>query len=222
MAVRLSVVLVQSSRMSGLQSGINAELVFQLMGVAGVDLSIVNSLNPSEIAETDRMMLSALDSDLAVVDWSDLDETLAKLAALGVNGIRSPHQLDRDVPPVPLGNRRVYLVDLRNGHKPDEVVSAMKQLLDQRRVVAVPLMLGGMAKGADVTKKPVPASNAATQVTAEKVDSLPKPASPGPIKLPGANTGQVAAAGLARKPSIDQPSESDLDALVDGLNASDW
>jgi hypothetical protein len=146
MAVRLSVLLVQSSRMSGLQSGINAELVFQLMGVPGIDLSIVNSLNPAEIAETDRLLLSSLETDLAVLDWRDADDSLAALANLGVVGTRAPHQLDPRTPAAQPGKRRIYLVDLRSGDSPATVVNAMKQLLDQRRIVAVPLVIGGLPK----------------------------------------------------------------------------
>jgi len=222
MAVRLSVVLVQSSRMSGLQSGINADLVFQLMGVTGVDLSIVNSLNELEIAETDRMMLSALDSDFAVVDWSDLDETLTKLAALGINGIRSPHQLDPDAPAVPLGIRRIYLVDLRNGYKPEEVVAAMKRLLEQRRVVAVPLSIGGLDKVAGATNRPAPIPTIAAQMSAGKTASIQKLVAPGDNTQPGSYTSKKATDESSNKASKGEPSDGDLDALVDGLNAGDW
>jgi hypothetical protein len=212
MSVRLNVLLVQSSRMSGLQSGINADLVFQLMGVPGVDLSIVNSLNPAEIAETDRLLLSSFQNDLAVLDWRDVDDSLAALAILGVSGARAPHQLDPTTPAVQTGTRRIYLVDLRSGDSPAAVVSAMKQLLDQRRVVAVPLIIGGMAK--------------------PKMHSATNPVSPPSIVAPPSPTPQPTKAPtvVAHTPHLDgghasvrrEPSDRDLDALVDGLNSGDW
>jgi len=212
MSVRLNVLLVQSSRMSGLQSGINADLVFQLMGVPGVDLSIVNSLNPAEIAETDRLLLSSFQNDLAVLDWRDVDDSLAALAILGVSGARAPHQLDPKTPSVQSGTRRIYLIDLRFGDSPAAVVSAMKQLLDQRRVVAVPLIIGGMAK---------PKMHSATNpVSAPSIVAPPSP-TPQPTKAPTV---------VAHTPHLDgghasvrrEPSDRDLDALVDGLNSGDW
>jgi len=218
MSVRLNVLLVQSSRMSGLQSGINADLVFQLMGAPGIDLSIVNSLSPSEIAETDRLLLSSLQNDLAVLDWRDADDSLAALAMLGIRGARAPHQLDPQRPGVQAGTRRIYLVDLRSGDPPAAVVSAMKQLLDQRRVVAVPLVIGGMVK----PKTPgVPQDPGATNpVSAPSVVAPPSP-TPQSTKTPTA---------VAHTPHLEEghasvrrePSDRDLDALVDGLNSGDW
>lgn len=218
MSVRLNVLLVQSSRMSGLQSGINADLVFQLMGVAGIDLSIVNSLNPAEIAETDRLLLSSFQNDLAVLDWRDANDSLAALAILGVSGVRAPHQLDPTTPAVQTGKRRIYLVDLRSGDSSAAVVSAMKQLLDQRRVVAVPLVIGGMAKP---TMPGMPKTPSATNmVSAPSVIAQPSP-TPQQAKTPPvvANTPHL---DRGRATVGGEPSDRDLDALVDGLNSGDW
>jgi len=205
MSVRLSVLLVQSSRMSGLQSGINAELVFQLMGVPGIDLSIVNSISPAEIAETDRLLLSSLETDLAVLDWRDPDESLVALAAVGITGHRAPHLIDPTVPPANPGQRRLYLVDLRRGDSVTGVVEAMKQLLNQRRVVAVPLGFGMLPK-----LKPSP----------QETVSAVQPAITSPI--PDAPEKPVSASLTLPLATASGPSDQDLDALVDGLNAADW
>jgi len=199
MSVRLNVLLVQSSRMSGLQSGINTELVFQLMGVAGIDLSIVNSLLPDEIADTDRLLLTSLQNDLAVLDWREPDDTLASLQSVGLSGVRAPHALDPSAPPVAPGKRRLYIVDLRRGDRPATVAESMKDLLGQRRVVAVPLGFGSIAK-------PQPPST--SQPTTPTVPLSGGVAAP--------------AASEALKAASSSPSETDLDALVDGLNAADW
>jgi len=223
MSVRLSVLLVHSSRMSGLQSGINADLVFQLMGVAGIDLSIVNSLQADEIADTDRLLLTSLENDLAVLDWRDPDDTLESLRSIGLSGDRSPHPLDPTSPPVAPGKRRFYIVDLRRGDRPSTVAESMKDLLGARRVVAIPLGIGPVVK---------PRSESTPQPTTDS----------GPLSLPIAQTLADQSSGqekhgerenrthsrsqpseqTALTPPNSVPSENDLDALVDGLNAADW
>lgn len=218
MSVRLNVLLVQSSRMSGLQSGINAELVFQLMAVPGIDLSIVNSLDSAEIADTDRLLLSSFQNDLAVLDWRDADDSLAALAILGVSGARAPHPLDPKTPAVQTGTRRIYMIDLRFGDSPAAVVSAMKQLLDQRRVVAVPLVIGSIVK----TKTPSGSHGpAATNPVSAATVVAPPALKPQQTKTPPivADTSHLDGGDAAVR---HEPSERDLDAWVDGLNSGDW
>lgn len=218
MSVRLNVLLVQSSRMSGLQSGINADLVFQLMGVPGIDLSIVNSLSAAEIAETDRLLLSSFENDLAVLDWRDADDSLAALAKLGVTGTRAPHRLDSKVPAAASGIRRIYVVDLRSGDSPGAVVDAMKDLLAQRRVVAVPLSIGGASK----PKPKSPENQPITQPPAVATESASSQAA----VATGVSPVTIVPSTLPPKPNAGtqrgEPSDRDLDALVDGLNAGDW
>lgn len=233
MSVRLNVLLVQSSRMSGLQSGINAELVFQLMGVAGIDLSIVNSLLPDEIADTDRLLLTSLQNDLAVLDWRDPDDTLASLQSVGLSGVRAPHPLDPAAPPVAPGKRRFYFVDLRRGDRPATVAESMKDLLGQRRVVAVPLGIGSVAQP---QPKSAPQPAALSPLTTKRGDESSRQERPGETETSGGRRSCAAegavlspatnvakpAASEALKTNNSAPSETDLDALVDGLNAADW
>ena len=91
MSVRLNVVVVQSPRMSNLQTGIVADIVIQLLGRPGIDVSMVTSLQPDEEHSSDRLMLAGLESDLAVIDWRGIDETLGSLAMLGLDVRRAPH-----------------------------------------------------------------------------------------------------------------------------------
>jgi len=233
MSVRLNVLLVQSSRMSGLQSGINAELVFQLMGVAGIDLSIVNSLLPDEIADTDRLLLTSLQNDLAVLDWRDSDDTLASLQSVGLSGVRAPHPLDPAAPPVAPGKRRFYFVDLRRGDRPATVAESMKDLLGQRRVVAVPLGIGSVAQP---QPKSAPQPATLSPQTTKRGDESSRKESPSETETSGGRRSRAAegavfspatnvakpAASEALKTANSAPSETDLDALVDGLNAADW
>ena len=48
MSVRLNVVVVQSPRMSSLQTGIVADIVIQLLGRPGIDVSMVTSMQPTK------------------------------------------------------------------------------------------------------------------------------------------------------------------------------
>jgi len=84
-------------------------------------------------------MLSSLENDLAIVDWRSAEQTLASLATLVVDVCRAPFALDPVPPAVAPGVRRVYVIDLRNAIKPDEVVEALMTLLKQRQVVTVSL-----------------------------------------------------------------------------------
>ena len=93
----------------------------------------------SEEHSTDRLMLSSLENDLAIVDWRSAEQTLASLATLGVHVCRAPFALAPAPSAVAPGVRRVYVIDLRNAFKPDEVVEALMTLLKQRQVVTVSL-----------------------------------------------------------------------------------
>src|SRR5690606_9257183 len=124
--------------------------------------------------------------------------------------------------PVPAGARRLYLIDLRRGDRPAVVVDALRTLLQARRVVAVALTAPAASPRADVSRP----AGAATADAAGKVVPAPiaEPLQVRPADSPGAplqprplQPRPLRAAGAAT-----QPSESDLDALVDGVNGNDW
>ena len=225
MTVRLNVMLVQSAGMSGLQSEINAELAVQLMGVPGIDVAIVNSLRPDAATATDQLLLASTQNDLAVIDWREPSDVLRDLEQLGVVGARAPHRLDRAAAPVAAGLRRLYLIDLRRGDRPAVVADALRTLLQDRRVVAVPLAVPAASPRSAVSKPmlaplPVAAGNA---VAAPAANHGPAPTG----KLLPSRPADSAIAPLEKNPppvagSAMRPSESDLDALVDGVNGTDW
>lgn len=228
MSVRLNVLLVQAARSSPLREGIGAELAMQLMGVPGLDLAIVSSLAADDAAETDRLLLGSFANDLAVIDWCDAGAMLEALAALGVSGRRAPHRLDPSVPAVSPGERRLYLIDLRRGDSPDAVVAALRALLSDRRVVAVPLLAAGAkqkpaAPSAGTSAngdmdQPSNTSAAGGQAAAHPTAGARSPsANPlNPESRPGDNATGPASSTHRR------PGESDLDALVDGVNDAQW
>jgi hypothetical protein len=230
MSVRLNVVLVQSPRMSGLQSEFNAELAIHMMGVAGLDLSIVASLQSAEATQTDQLLLSSFQNDLAVLDWREPAEMLLALREAGIRGLQSPHQLDPAIPPPPPAERRLYLVDLRRGDSPGTIAAAMRALLVDRRVVAVPLTIGNV-KG---PSQPVPRPASSTTENGP----LGSIAEGSPLSHGDSRSAEPArwAAGEAlnhpasRVVAQDEGDaavrkrhgESELDALVDGVNDGDW
>jgi len=192
--------------MTNLQVGIVAEIVIQLLGRPGIDLAMVKSLESDEEHSTDRLMLSSLESDLAIVDWRSAEQTLASLATLGVDVCRAPFALDPAPSAVAPGVRRVYVIDLRNAFKPDEVVEALMTLLKQRQVVTV--SLAGL-------KPAIPKSNP----------------SPEPVKLQPTkpmNTSPSIPAQSSKEPNNSQPhrpnhtnDDAALDALVNSVNDID-
>lgn len=121
----------------------------------------------------------------------------------------------------------MYMVDLRRGDSPVVVVNAMKQLLDQRRIVAVPLSIGGptkpksnarppsasLAKSISPTQPlPIAESSTASVVIARDVSPGTSPTAKSPVVRPDGE-------GKAVEGEL---SDDDLDALVYDLNASDW
>lgn len=220
MTVRLNVMLVQSPGMSGLQSEINAELTIQLMGIPGIDVAIVNSFQPDTASGTDRLLLTATQNDMAIIDWREPGEVLRDLEQLGVAGQRAPHRLDPSVPPIAAGLRRLYLIDLRRGDRPASVVDALRALLQDRRVVAVTLGAPGVAPRASGAK---PLSPLAPPVAAEAVGAAAAEGTPSATEeRPCAPSTGSAPQPRRLSGTARWPSDNDLDALVDGVNGSDW
>ena len=151
-------------------------------------------------------MLSSLENDLAIVDWRSAEQTLASLATLGADVCRAPFTLDPEPPAVTPGTRRVYVVDLRNAFKPDEVVEALLMLLQQRQVVTVSL--------------------AGLMPTIPKKNPTSVSLAPAPTK-PGSSSASVPARALevelhSQAQAGDHTSDdAALDALVNSVNEID-
>lgn len=211
MTARLSVLMVQPPRLSALQAKIQDQLVVQLIGVPGVDLAIVDSLDPAEGAATDQLLISSLAADLAVIDWRGADDVLDLLIKRGLSVVRAPHPLDLKADSVSgQGMKRIYVFDLRNGDKPLAIVGAIKDLLRDRRVVAIPIGIAAQAKttsdrsaGADAISGLVPA-----RPPLGRVESSPGAG----VSQPGRTVGSP------RSPRED----SELEALVNEVNEADW
>lgn len=197
MNARLNVLMVQSPRLSGLQAGIQESLVMRLLGAPGLDLAIISSLDLDQASETEQLLLSSLSGDLAVIDWRAAADVLASLERSGIRADRAPHRLDPHPPTPAIGQRKAYVIDLRNGDSADAVAESLRRLLDERRVIAVPL--GSMIS-------PAPPA----RVVAPQTESL------------GRQSASETAKPAAAIPETTSVTEKDLDAWVDGVNDADW
>lgn len=208
MSARLNVVIVQSPRMTTLQGDITEQVMIELLGRPGLDLLIVQSLVNDETS-TDHLAVTALESDIAIVDWQSEETIISRLAALGLAGVSAAHELN----PQPLqvssaSTRRFYCFDLKLGFKPSQVSATIAKLLAAKQVRTV--SIGNLA--------PLAPGRLPTS-------SRPESMAPQPI----AESVQTSHGSLSAAPSPSskaQPPQTDedqlLDRLVDGLNDAGW
>lgn len=205
MSIRLSIVLTQAS---GSDSDLESQLVSELLGAPGMDLSIIAALGHLSDNHTDRLVMEGLQGDFALLGWESPGELIAHCQRLGISGSRAPHQLDADAPHTPQ-TRRIYTVDLRN-QKAQTVLATLQQILQSRRTPTISLLPTpgtspaplGAGKAKSTTAPTTPAPPAST---------TPTSATPSPPKRTGPTT---------TAQSTD-PEDARLDALVDDLNDLD-
>jgi|GEM_PF-1392739 len=225
MSIRLNVVVVQSSRMTSLQVGIVAEIVIQLLGRPGIDLAMVEALEPEVNQSTDGLMLTGLENDLAVIDWRSAEQSADSLSRLGVNVSRTAHALDLEAGSAGPGSRKLYAIDLRNGYKASEVVDAVLKLLAARQVVTVSLGIPRSKSTEHDAPALAPAVMKPSIIT-------PISVSPSPLKSMstetksspvGADSPKMSSANrMASEISRADDDDAALNALVDSLNDSDF
>lgn len=236
MSIRLNVVVVQSPQMTSLQVGIVAEIVIQLLGRPGVDLAMVTTLEPDESESTDTLMLTGLESDLAVIDWRAPEESLASLSRLGIKVVRARHALDLEATVPAPGSRKLYAVDLRSGYKAAEVVQSVLDLLAARQVVTVSLgskssgiaSTGSCSVSSDALKPAVaPSTMVATVTTVSEMAVASARVKPPEIAGPAGSAISPNRSALQTLASVEPASDQDeadeeaLNDLVDRLNDID-
>ncbi|QEG42768.1 hypothetical protein [Roseimaritima ulvae] len=209
MAVRLPVILSQSAGGSNEQQGKEAGAVIQLMGIRGIDVSLIGPLVGGTLSSTDRLVLESQDRDFAIVASSSAADTIAALRSLGLRARRAPHPHDSEGEAGQ--GRRVFCLHWNDFNSSESLCQALQQILQDRQVVAVPISLGtGGAKPA--TAAPTTASPAERKSTAEpetprKIDGAYKTQQETPaekqLSRPATSTGMV---------------DTDLDDLVEDLN----
>ena len=82
MAVRLSVVMVHSAPATPSAERVAQGVVGELIGLSGIDLVLVGPLDSLSESSTDRLTLSSIGGDIAMLDWRmPLPREVARFAA---------------------------------------------------------------------------------------------------------------------------------------------
>jgi hypothetical protein len=198
--MRLPVILVQNPPAAG--ASLAEALVGNLIGRAGLDLTLVNRFDALAPESTDRMTLDAITVPSAVLDWRSPEEMLAVLTAIEFHGFRCPHRLDSGDPTaVPHSNRRLFLFDLTRHHDAMTIVAELDRLRDSLSVKTVSL-------GAIGTKSS-PVSRPEAKAFSPNVVKAP------PAPLPETDPQRTTSTGGILR------SDQSLDDLIDQLDGQD-
>lgn len=235
MAVRLPVIMIQTSPPSTAANQLSEAIVGELIGLPEVDLVLVGGLTGLDAGSTDLLTLESINGDCAVLDWSSPAETMKQLQRLGVAGNRSPHPHDLAADSVAAG-RRVYLFDLNGFASAEELCRAIAALKSSRQVRTFSLSMpasrstsgNGTSSRSVATGSSSPAYPAAEPPPGNSSRASEAGGSPSqngnrilPADLPGAPSGE---ARTGAKPSPTRPGprrQVDLDDLVDRLDELD-
>ncbi len=77
MAIRLSVIMVHAPPTAGAERTAQS-VVGELIGLNGIDLTLVGPLAQLDETSTDRLTLASLSGDVAVLDWQRPEEIVAR------------------------------------------------------------------------------------------------------------------------------------------------
>ena len=241
MAVRLSVVMVHSTPATPSAERVAQGVVGELIGLSGIDLILVAPLDSLGEASTDRLTLSSISGDIAVLDWRSPQVMHESLSRLGVDGQRTQHPADPATaemgsapvkPNVQL--RKLYFFNLSDFTAPEAVVSSIAELNAARAVQTFSLapILKRPASGDPVQAND---SGVGSETLSEpKTDSrLPTGTSSGVVRDRVADSRESESASPTQRSSgslkhassdvslgtdsVDQ----DLDALIDELDQLD-
>jgi hypothetical protein len=227
MAVRLSVIMVHSPPPTSTAQQLAQGVVGELIGIPGIDLTLVEPLDRLQATSTDQLTLASLGGDVAVLDWQSPAEILALLKSIEFDGNRSPHQHDREVSAPPANSRRIYAYDLNTFSRAEDVIAALSRLNADRQVRAFslgPLPISSALKSNSGPGQDAPAED---NLQATK-KNLTEPNKPDPLIAaqslpesvqPQSKGSQPPPVGDQRLPQSQKP--LDLDDLLDQLDRSD-
>ena len=205
--MRLPVILVQNPPASG--AALAEALVGNLIGRAGLDLTLVDRFDALAADSTDRMTLEAITVPSAILDWQSESEMLSSLSAIGFLGTRCAHQLDSAAPAgqfAPTGqgrsNRRLFLFDLNRHRDAAKIIAELDRLRSSLSIKT--FSLGAIAPPGDASAPLVQPRDAVNPG-----DSIAATAA-----TPARVTSTASMIGLTR-------SDENLDALIDQLDDLD-
>lgn len=239
MAVRLSVVMVHSTPATATAERIAQGVVGELIGLSGIDLILVAPLDSLSETSTDRLTLSSLDGDIAVLDWRQPEVTHASLKRIGIEGLRTRHAADPEVAadavkPDAQPPRKLYLFNLMEFTSPERVISSLTKLNQARAVRTfslAPIIKRPEADDSAQAGSPRPVSEAVSgmaSITDAAENARMKAAAEDvslPLQVPSRSPKQKQAASFTQRASegspLSDPDDQDLDALIDQLDQLD-
>ncbi len=203
MAVRLNVIMVHAPAGVAAAQRLTEAVVGELIGFAGIDLTLIDRIAQVDPTSTDYLTLDSLSGDVAVLAWGPVAESVRSLSELGFDGSRARHAHDRTAPDAG-ASRHIYGYDLSEFDSPQQVCAALSDLLAARQVRTY--SLAGL-----ISERPL-------SVTEKNADNSRQPAaktseSSAPRHLGDTSPDPAPAGGSPGKPPLD------LDKLVDQL---DW
>ena len=212
--MRLPVILVQNAPPG--ESAYAEALVGNLIGRAGLDLTLVEPFERIGENSTDRMTLEGITVPSAVLDWQSAEDMFECLARIGMPGTRSPHQLDRCASPVSGASpRRLFLFDLTVHRSAEAIVTELDRIRQSLAVKTV--TLGGLPVATPtqaVLEKQPSKSNTSPSAVAQRNPPASLSNAPISASAQGAIEPTQPPVGTLR-------SDENLDALIDQLDDLD-
>ncbi|MEL6896951.1 MAG: hypothetical protein AAFP90_12665 [Planctomycetota bacterium] len=143
MSARLAVVLSQSNA-AGHRGTTEEQLVGQMIGQPGIDMSLIGDLRSLGRNETDQLVLDGLNSDFAILHWGDSAEVMRQLGDANVPGQRAPHSGDAAAPtigglpvvgfsPRATDQRKVFCVSMDHLGGASEIIAVVYRILEERQ-----------------------------------------------------------------------------------------
>jgi hypothetical protein len=211
MAVRLSVIMVQSAPPSAAAGRTAEAVVGELIGLGGIDVTLVGPLAEISSASTDQLTLESLSGDVAVLDWQSPSAIMASLHQIGFGGQRSAHENDPDVESRAANLRRIYALDLAKFSRPEDIFQALTRLNASRQVRTFSLGLSANSDSQQ-TEPPARATSQEKPRRAKNVEAIPeKPLGTSSTQPPSEDTST----------SPERGESLNLDDLLDQLDQLD-
>jgi len=248
MAVRLSVVMVHSTPATSTAESVAQGVVGELIGLSGIDLILVAPLDSLTETSTDRLTLSSLGGDIAVLDWRLTKVMQESLKRIGVEGVRTRHAADPDVSADAVNSdasdaqsRKLYLFNLTEFTTAEAVISSLTKLNEARAVrtfslapivkrprAGEPAQSGGPAGGSEAASG-MPSSETRgektrTETGGEKTRTEPTNRDDmlSQQSPAGSSVQEQTATPTQRTPAVSPDCDDhDLDALIDQLDQLD-
>ena len=125
--MRLTVILIQPPPPEGVS--LAEELVGELIGRPGLDLTLVGRLESLEKSSTDQLTLDSISGPAAVLDWQPASELFESLSKINFLGLPTPHQLAPETPAATGGsNRQIFLFDLNQLRDARAILGELQRL----------------------------------------------------------------------------------------------